>query len=45
MRHFVLDAGAGYELQTNRMWSIAVPLLALLSTAALWGLFYTKLMG
>lgn len=45
LRHFVLDAGAGYELQTNRMWSIAVPLLALLSTAALWGLFYTKLMG
>lgn len=36
LRHFVMDAGAGYELDTNKMWSIAVPLLAIFSTAALW---------
>ncbi len=36
LRHFVLDAGAGYELQTNKMWSIAVPLAAILTTGAMW---------
>lgn len=36
MRHFVLDIGAGYELDTNRMWSIAAPVIALLLTAAFW---------
>lgn len=45
LRHFVLDAGAGYELQTNRLWSSAVPLLALLSTAIFWFFIYTKLIG
>lgn len=45
LRHFVMDAGAGYELQSNKMWSAAVPLLALTSTAALWLFLTTKLMG
>jgi len=36
LRHFVMDAGAGYELQTNKTWSIAVPVLAVLATAAMW---------
>ena len=29
LRHFVLDMGAGYELKTNRFWSIASPLIAM----------------
>ncbi|WP_461455575.1 succinate dehydrogenase, cytochrome b556 subunit [Parasphingorhabdus sp.] len=45
LRHFVLDAGAGYELQTNKLWSGAVPVLALVSTAALWFVIYAKLIG
>lgn len=45
LRHLVLDTGAGYELQTNRMWSIAVPLLALVTTAVFWFFIYTKLIG
>lgn len=45
LRHFVLDAGAGYELQSNKLWSSAVPVLALFSTAALWFVIYAKLMG
>lgn len=45
LRHFVLDAGAGYELQLNKKWSSAVPVLALLSTAAFWFFIYTKLIG
>lgn len=27
LRHFVLDIGAGYELQTNRTWSLMIPAL------------------
>jgi succinate dehydrogenase / fumarate reductase cytochrome b subunit len=36
LRHFVLDIGAGYELNTNRMWSIAAPVIAIVLTAAFW---------
>ena len=36
LRHFVLDIGAGYELDTNRFWSIASPVIAIVLTAALW---------
>ena len=36
LRHFVLDIGAGYELDTNRMWSIAAPIIAIVLTIALW---------
>jgi succinate dehydrogenase / fumarate reductase cytochrome b subunit len=36
LRHLVLDTGAGYELKTNRLWSIAVFVGAILATAATW---------
>jgi succinate dehydrogenase / fumarate reductase cytochrome b subunit len=36
LRHFVLDVGAGYELDTNRFWSIASPIIAIILTIALW---------
>ncbi|MBV7266895.1 succinate dehydrogenase, cytochrome b556 subunit [Erythrobacter ani] len=36
LRHFVLDIGAGYELDTNRFWSIASPVIAIFLTIALW---------
>ncbi|MEM8695786.1 MAG: succinate dehydrogenase, cytochrome b556 subunit [Pseudomonadota bacterium] len=36
LRHFVLDTGAGYELQTNRRWSIAVVAGAIVATIAVW---------
>jgi len=36
LRHFVLDIGAGYELDTNRFWSIASPVIAIALTVALW---------
>lgn len=38
LRHFVLDIGAGYELATNKTWSIVVPLLGVLLTAGFWAL-------
>ncbi len=36
LRHFVLDTGAGYELDTNRTWSIIAMLTSVVLTAALW---------
>lgn len=36
LRHFVLDIGAGYELNTNRFWSMASPIIAIILTVALW---------
>ena len=36
LRHFVLDIGAGYELDTNKMWSILSPLIAIVLTVAVW---------
>ena len=42
LRHFVLDIGAGYELDTNRMWSIASPVIAVVLTAAFWALILLR---
>lgn len=42
LRHFVLDIGAGYELDTNRMWSIASPIIAILLTVGFWALILSK---
>jgi succinate dehydrogenase / fumarate reductase cytochrome b subunit len=36
LRHFVLDLGAGYELQRNRAWSIASLIGGVVLTAAFW---------
>jgi succinate dehydrogenase / fumarate reductase cytochrome b subunit len=36
LRHFVLDIGAGYELDTNTMWSMLTPFIGILLTAAFW---------
>jgi len=36
LRHLVLDIGAGYELKTNRTFSILVFVLAIAVTAAIW---------
>lgn len=36
LRHFVLDVGAGYELESNARWSVATPILGIILTAAFW---------
>ncbi|MBB5734159.1 succinate dehydrogenase / fumarate reductase cytochrome b subunit [Altererythrobacter atlanticus] len=36
IRHFVLDIGAGYELKTNRAWSIGTIVIAVVLTVAFW---------
>ena len=36
LRHFVLDIGAGYELDINKTWSVASPLIGIALMAAFW---------
>ena len=36
LRHFVLDIGAGYEISTNKKWSLATLAGGILLTAAFW---------
>ena len=36
IRHFVMDVGAGYEIHTNKGWSIATTIIGILLTAAFW---------
>lgn len=36
LRHFVMDAGAGFELQTNRAWAWASMIAPVFLTAAVW---------
>lgn len=38
IRHLVMDLGAGFELDTNRNWSVASPLIGILLTAGFWAL-------
>ncbi|MFM5929344.1 MAG: succinate dehydrogenase, cytochrome b556 subunit [Novosphingobium sp.] len=42
LRHFVLDIGAGYELDTNNRWAALLPFVALLLTAAFWALLLLR---
>ena len=36
IRHFVLDAGAGYELDANKTWSVLTTVGGIVLTAAFW---------
>jgi succinate dehydrogenase / fumarate reductase cytochrome b subunit len=36
LRHFVMDVGAGYELDTNKFWAAMTLVGSALLTAALW---------
>jgi succinate dehydrogenase / fumarate reductase cytochrome b subunit len=36
LRHFVMDVGAGYELNANARWSLLTPVIGILLTAAFW---------
>jgi succinate dehydrogenase / fumarate reductase cytochrome b subunit len=42
LRHVVMDAGAGYELNTNKTWSIVCPILGVVLTAAFWALLLLR---
>ena len=36
IRHFVMDVGAGYELNNNALWSWLTPIIGIVLTAAFW---------
>ncbi|MBO0750009.1 MAG: succinate dehydrogenase, cytochrome b556 subunit [Porphyrobacter sp.] len=36
VRHFVMDAGAGFEINTNKRWSVATTLIGIALTVAFW---------
>jgi succinate dehydrogenase / fumarate reductase, cytochrome b subunit len=36
LRHFVMDAGAGFELSTNKLWAVMTLLGSILLTVLLW---------
>ena len=42
IRHFFLDAGAGFELKTNKTWSMLTIVAAVVLTAAYWLYMGTK---
>ena len=42
LRHFVLDIGAGYELKTNKFWSVVVLIAALALTMLVWAFIYLR---
>lgn len=42
LRHFVLDIGAGYELQINKVWSILAPVIAIILTVGFWAVVCTR---
>ncbi|MEM1197389.1 MAG: succinate dehydrogenase, cytochrome b556 subunit [Pseudomonadota bacterium] len=42
LRHFVLDIGAGYELDTNKFWSILSPIIACVLTVAVWTFVFVR---
>lgn len=46
IRHFVMDAGAGFELQANKRFAVLTMVVSVLLTAALWGyLSFERLRG
>lgn len=42
LRHFVLDLGAGYELDRNAVWSWLTPLVAAAATVLFWAAITLK---
>ncbi len=42
IRHFVLDIGAGYELKTNKTFSVVAPLTGVALTIAFWAIVLSK---
>lgn len=42
LRHFVMDAGAGYELPVNKFWAVATVAASLLLTLLAWAYIYWK---
>ena len=42
LRHLVMDIGAGFEIQANKMWSLVVVGLGILFTALTWAYIFWR---
>ena len=42
IRHFVMDAGAGFELKTNRNWAWGTIVASVLMTGTMWLIIFGK---
>ena len=42
LRHFVMDLGAGYELDLNNRWALLTPANGILLTAAFWAVILLR---
>lgn len=42
IRHYVLDIGAGFELETNNRWSVLTIVIAVLLTVGTWALILAR---
>ena len=42
LRHFVMDLGAGYELDLNNRWALLTPAIGILLTAAFWAVILLR---
>ncbi len=42
LRHFVMDAGAGFELRANRLWAWGAIVAPIVLTAAMWLIIFGK---
>jgi len=42
IRHFVLDIGAGYELDANARWSVLTIVISIILTAAFWAFILVR---
>lgn len=42
VRHFVLDIGAGYELESNARWSVLTIVISVVLTAGVWACFLAR---
>lgn len=44
LRHFVLDTGAGYDLRTNKTWSLLTIVGSAFVTLAIWGTIFAHIL-
>jgi succinate dehydrogenase / fumarate reductase cytochrome b subunit len=42
LRHFVLDTGAGYELESNNFWAVVAMVVPVVLTVAVWVLLLLR---
>lgn len=42
IRHFFLDVGANFELNSNALWSVLTPIIGIVLTAAFWACLLSR---